>query len=204
MQETTADVRRDIEETRARVSATLAELNDEVTGRRDAVKAKVTDARDSVATAVTQAQATISDFAREHPWYALGAALGLGMLISATGADRAAGRRSLSGARSAATGAKSAAKGAATAAAGVAKSGADKARGLVSRDGAAASGAGVKTAHDPQTGAIGSSAGDIGQAGSGSDGGVFYRLQNGIVEAVGGDVLLEEMRREAQKIPELL
>lgn len=199
MQETTADVRRDIEETRARVSAALAELNAEVTERKDAVTDKVVDARDSVATALTQAQSTITDFAREHPWYALGAAVGLGMLIGGSGADRAAARASVDGAKSAASGVKSAAKGAAGAAAGAARSGVEKARELVRRDGGSASGAGATYAHDPGTGAIGSSAEDTGQADAAGSDSVFYRLQTGIVEAVGGHELLEEMRREAQK-----
>lgn len=204
MQETTDDVRRDIEETRARVSAALAELNDQVADRKEAVKHQVNDARDSVATAVTQVQSTIVDFAREHPWYALGAAVGIGMLVSATGADEAAARGTVRGAKSAGTGMKSAATGAVGAAAGAAKAGAAKAKGLVGGRDEAASGAGAAYSHEPETGAIGSSMGDTGQMNAPRSDGVFYRLQTGIVEAVGGDELLEEMRREAKRIPELL
>ena len=196
MQETTTDVRRDIEETRARVTQTLAEIEGEINSRTDAVKHRVADARDSVASVASQAQSAIVDFAREHPWYALGAALGIGLVIARSGADEAAVRGAIGGTTSAA-------RGIGGAAAGAARAGAEKAKGLVHRGASGesvASGAGHAYDHDPNVGAIGSSAEDTGQLDTAARGGIFYRLQTGLVEAVTSSELVAEMRREAEKI----
>lgn len=60
MAETTADVRRDIELTRERMSSTLNEL---------------------------ERKLNVTDVVREHPWPALGMAIGAGVLLSGSGAD---------------------------------------------------------------------------------------------------------------------
>ena len=65
MAETTADVRRDIEMTRERISTTLAQL---------------------------EQKANVSQIVRDHPWPALAAAVGVGVLLSGSKADvKAAG-----------------------------------------------------------------------------------------------------------------
>ena len=60
MAETTADVRRDIELTRERMSSTLAQL---------------------------ERKLNLGEMVREHPWPALGLALGAGLLLSGSRAD---------------------------------------------------------------------------------------------------------------------
>jgi Protein of unknown function (DUF3618) len=60
MVETTADVRRDIELTRERMSSTLAQLEHKL---------------------------NVVELVREHPWPALAAAVGVGVLLSGSGAD---------------------------------------------------------------------------------------------------------------------
>jgi hypothetical protein len=60
MVETTADVRRDIELTRERMSTTLAQLEHKL---------------------------NVVELVREHPWPALAAAVGVGVLLSGSGAD---------------------------------------------------------------------------------------------------------------------
>ena len=183
MHETTADVRRDIAETRARVSQTLAELDTEIGSRREAVRDRLVSVKAQVTDPVARAQDSISAFIQEHPWVALGVAVAAGVLVSSTGADAAAASGAANATRAAGRGISEAA------------------RGLVHRDGSSetvASGAGSHSfSHDPATGAIGSSSEDLGQPTDG--GGVFYRLSSGLIEAVGGDQLLAEMRREAEK-----
>jgi len=60
MAETTADVRRDIEQTRERMSTTLTELEQRL---------------------------NVMQVVREHPWPALALALGAGLALSASGSD---------------------------------------------------------------------------------------------------------------------
>jgi len=60
MAETTADVRRDIELTRERMSSTLAQLEHKL---------------------------NVVELVREHPWPALAAAIGVGVLLSGSSAD---------------------------------------------------------------------------------------------------------------------
>ena len=60
MVETTADVRRDIELTRERMSSTLAQLEHKL---------------------------NVVQLVRDHPWPALAAAVGVGVLLSGSGAD---------------------------------------------------------------------------------------------------------------------
>lgn len=192
-QATTDEIRRDIEETRARVSQALAELDGEITSRKDAVQDRIAGARESVTGAADSVQTAIVDFAREHPWYALGAAVGLGLLIGRSGADEAAAKAALDGG-------KAAAQGLAGAAAGAAKAGADKARSLVHPDHSGHSVAG-EVAHDPQLGAVGSSAEDTGQVNM-APGGLLDRLQSQLADAVARSGLVEEMKREAAKLSE--
>ena len=61
MAETTADVRRDIEQTRERMSTTLTELEQRL---------------------------NVMQVVREHPWPALALAFGAGLALSASGRDR--------------------------------------------------------------------------------------------------------------------
>lgn len=198
MQETTTDVRRDIEETRARVTQTLSDLQSEVGDRKAAVTERVVAVKDGVASAGDSVQEALAGFAHEHPWYALAAAVGVGLAIGRTGADEAAARR-------AASGATAAGKSIAGATTGAAKAGAERAKSLFHREGdtrTVAAGAGVHNfQHDPSVGAIGSSAEDTGQTDTAAqESGIMYRLQTGIIEALGGDVLLQSMREEAAKI----
>ena len=200
MHETTADVRRDIEETRARVSQTLGQLQEEVGERRSAVTERVVAVKDRVETTAESVQDSVVDFAREHPWYALAAAVGVGLLIGRSGADEAAARGAVSGTRNAATSV-------AGATASAARAGAEKAKGLVRRggddprpDGQAVSAAGMHaTAHQPATGAIGSSAEDTGELDAAPESGIMYRLRTGIVEVLGVNELLAQMRAEADR-----
>ena len=74
MPETTADVRREIELTRERMSETIAALDERVSASLEGVKRRV----------------DLGELVREHPWPALGAALGAGALLGALGADRRA------------------------------------------------------------------------------------------------------------------
>ena len=60
MAETTADVRRDIEMTRERISTTLAQL---------------------------EQKTNVVQIVRDHPWPALAAAVGVGVLLRGTRAD---------------------------------------------------------------------------------------------------------------------
>ncbi|HEX6059932.1 MAG TPA: DUF3618 domain-containing protein [Gemmatimonadaceae bacterium] len=60
MAETTADVRRDIEMTRERMSDTIAEL---------------------------ERKLNVSQIVRDHPWPAIGLAVGAGLLLSGSGSD---------------------------------------------------------------------------------------------------------------------
>lgn len=198
MQETTADVRRDIEETRARVTQTLNALQSEVGGRKTAITERVVAVKDGIASAGDSVQERVADFAREHPWYALATAVGIGLVIGRSGADTAA-------ARGAASGASAAARSVAGATTAAAQAGTERVKGLFHRDGeteTVASGAGVHHfQHDPTVGAIGSSAEDTGQTDVvEEESGIVYRLQTGIIEALGGDVLLQSMREEAAKI----
>lgn len=204
MHETTADVRRDIEETRVRVSRTLAELETEVGSRKDAIVERVVALRDGVTSAGSTVQETIVDFAREHPWYALATAIGIGLVIGRTGADEAAARAAIDSAKQAAAAAADSTRQAAAATVTAARGSVDKAKGLLHRNGdsasVASSAGAVQFTHDPQTGAIGSSSEDLAQPDTSAESGIVYRLQSGIVEAIGGNELLEAMRMEAGRI----
>jgi hypothetical protein len=79
------EVRRDIADTRARLSDTLAELDTRV----DKVKHAVTHTANPLPAV------------REHPWLALGLALGAGVAIGMSGADRKAATAVKTGAKKA-------------------------------------------------------------------------------------------------------
>lgn len=85
MDDSIKDVRRDIAETRARLSDTLAELDSRV----DKVKHAVTHTANPMPAI------------REHPWLALGVALGAGIAIGMSGADRKAAVAAKTGAKKA-------------------------------------------------------------------------------------------------------
>ncbi len=74
MAETTADVRRDIELTRERMSDTLAEL---------------------------ERKLNVMQIVRDHPWPALGLALGAGVLLGGSGADAKAAAATVTATRGA-------------------------------------------------------------------------------------------------------
>jgi hypothetical protein len=75
MAATAEDVRRELTETRLRMDATAAELGDVVSERIEHAKRSI-DPR---------------HYAREFPWATLGLALGAGLAIGLSGADRTAG-----------------------------------------------------------------------------------------------------------------
>jgi len=99
MDDSIKDVRRDIEQTRARLSDTLQELDHRV---------------ESVKSAVTRNVNPMPQI-RAHPWLALGLALGAGVAIGMSGADRKAATAAKQGAKKAgpaiAGGTKAAARG---------------------------------------------------------------------------------------------
>ena len=74
MAESMDDVRQDIADARLQISTTSAELQEAVSDR------------------VTQAKQTIDPrtYIRQYPWIALGLAVGAGLAIALTGADRSA------------------------------------------------------------------------------------------------------------------
>jgi hypothetical protein len=83
MTEATTDVQRDIALTRERMSKTIAEL----------------DARISSRVTVITEKLDLAQLVQSHPWPVLVAALGLGVLLAGTAADRRAARATLRGAR---------------------------------------------------------------------------------------------------------
>lgn len=85
MDDSIKEVRRDIAETRARLSDTLAELDNRV----DKVKHAVTHTANPMPAI------------REHPWLALGVAVGAGIAIGMSGAERKAASAAKSGVKKA-------------------------------------------------------------------------------------------------------
>jgi ElaB/YqjD/DUF883 family membrane-anchored ribosome-binding protein len=81
MQPTVDDVRYDLAMTRARMAATLEEIEERLDEGKGAVRQRVDQARQAL---------DVRDFAREHPWMAVGAAMAIGMLVAGSGADRRA------------------------------------------------------------------------------------------------------------------
>lgn len=81
MQPTVDDVRYDLAMTRARMAATLEALDQRLDEGKSAVSQKVNHVRQALG---------VRDFAREHPWMAIGAAMAVGMLVAGSGADRRA------------------------------------------------------------------------------------------------------------------
>jgi hypothetical protein len=76
MSERTDDVQRDMALTRERMSETIAEL----------------DARISDGVATVKDRLDLTELVQAHPWPALALALGVGVLLGGTGADRKAAR----------------------------------------------------------------------------------------------------------------
>ena len=85
MSERTTDVQRDIALTRERISETIAELDTRISDRISVVTERL-DLRQLV---------------EDHPWAALGVAVGLGVLLAGTGADAKAARAAVRAAKSA-------------------------------------------------------------------------------------------------------
>lgn len=85
------DVRYAMDETRARLAETADELG-------EALRERAGDARERVSAVRERVQ--VGELVRQHPWPALGLALGVGLAFAASGADRA-----VAGAASSAAGA---------------------------------------------------------------------------------------------------
>jgi hypothetical protein len=84
------DVRYAMDETRARLSQTADEIGDALSARVGAVKDRVGAVRERV---------SVGALVQRHPWPALGLALGLGVALAASGADRAAATATTGAAR---------------------------------------------------------------------------------------------------------
>ena len=151
MSERTADVQRDIALTRERMSETIAELDTQISQRVAAVKDKL----------------DLMQLVQDHPWPALGIALGLGVLLGGSGADAKAARATVR-----------AAKAAPGTTADLARRGLEGAKGLVRRDGDAnGAGGGADVAEQEP--------------------GFGDRLRSTITRAIGVDDLLGQMREAA-------
>jgi ElaB/YqjD/DUF883 family membrane-anchored ribosome-binding protein len=74
-------VRDDMDETRARLADTAAQLGDAIGDRTDAVRERVGAVKERL---------EVGQLVQQHPWPALGLALGLGVALAASGADRRA------------------------------------------------------------------------------------------------------------------
>lgn len=162
MTESTADVRHEMDVTRARMSLAVDELEARLSESADAVKEKL----------------DVMRLVREHPWIALGVAVGAGALLGGTGADRAAAEKGADAARRGARATADATKRGAQAAVAAVRSrfgGADEAQ---SGADAAASGGGER----------------------GGLGGVVDRAAAALGSTLGFDHLLDEMRRAAGEL----
>ncbi|HYD54682.1 MAG TPA: hypothetical protein VEA99_18760 [Gemmatimonadaceae bacterium] len=93
------DVRYAMDETRARLSQTADQLGDALSARVGAVRDRVGAARERV---------NVGEMIQRHPWPALGLAIGLGVALAASGADRAAASATGGAARRATRGTKDA------------------------------------------------------------------------------------------------
>ena len=111
MSERTADVQREMALTRERMSETIGQLDAQISDRVARMKEKV----------------DLIQLAQQHPWPALAVAVGLGVLLSGTGADAKAARATVR-----------AAKATPGATVELARKGLDGAKGLMRRDGNAA------------------------------------------------------------------
>lgn len=74
-------VRDDMDETRARLADTAAQLGDAIGDRTDAVRERVDAVKDRL---------DVGQLVQQHPWPAIGLAVGLGVALAASGADRRA------------------------------------------------------------------------------------------------------------------
>ena len=83
MSETMDDVQRDIALTRERMSETIAQLDARISDRVATVKQKL----------------DVAQLVQEHPWPALVAAVGVGLLLAGTGADAKAARATVTAAK---------------------------------------------------------------------------------------------------------
>jgi ElaB/YqjD/DUF883 family membrane-anchored ribosome-binding protein len=72
-------VRDDMDETRARLADTAAQLGDAIGDRTDAVRERVGAVKERL---------DVGQLVQQHPWPALGLAVGLGVALAASGADR--------------------------------------------------------------------------------------------------------------------
>jgi len=88
-----AATRQEIATVRGRMSDTAAEIEARVTGRVDAVKEHVASVGDRL---------DVVQLVRDHPWPSLAVAIGAGVAIAASGADRKAARAAAEASRAAA------------------------------------------------------------------------------------------------------
>lgn len=75
------DVRYAMDETRAQLSETARQLSEAVSERTEAVRERVASARERL---------DVTMLVQRHPWPAIGLALGVGLAMATSGADRAA------------------------------------------------------------------------------------------------------------------
>ena len=83
-------VRDDMDETRARLADTAAQVGDAIGDRTDAVRERVGAVKERL---------DVGQLVQQHPWPALGLAVGLGVALAASGADRRAVSATTSAAR---------------------------------------------------------------------------------------------------------
>jgi len=123
-----AAAREEIVATRSRMSDTAAEIEARVSDRVDAVKERVGAVKDRI---------DVVQQVRDHPWSSLAIALGAGVAVAATGADRraatAAADASRTAAKRSADALKSGARSLKSAAADAVDTGAERARHAPSR-----------------------------------------------------------------------
>jgi len=106
--ETAADIRLEMDATRQRLSDAVAELDARVHDGVEQVKGPVVALRERASGVA--ARVDVAGFIREKPLAAAAIALGAGLLLAATGADRAAASGTAAGARGAGRAAKGAAR----------------------------------------------------------------------------------------------
>jgi hypothetical protein len=82
------DLRYEMDATRARLSETAEQLGDALDARTESVRETLASAGDAISG--VRDRIRIGELVQRHPLPALGIAIGLGFLLSATGADRAA------------------------------------------------------------------------------------------------------------------
>jgi hypothetical protein len=91
------DLRYEMDATRARMSETAEQLGDALSARTESARETLASAGDAIAG--VRERIRIGELVQRHPWPALGIAIGLGVVLSATGADRTAATATADAAR---------------------------------------------------------------------------------------------------------